>query len=243
MTHRRVPRWSRFALLLAGVYFLVAYLIVPRLWKRHEQRHPDLHDGPTLTRTASGIPGDPLNISLVGSEEEVIRALIAAGWYPANPLTFRSSVRIAVDTVFRRPDDEAPVSNLYLFGRREDLAFEKPVGDSPRERHHVRFWRTKELDEGRVVWIGSAAYDTGVEFSRTTGEITHHISPNVDAERDLLFADLTHTGRVSLRWVDGFHKELQGWNGGGDMWRTDGRLAVVALKPLAILGLNPAPEK
>jgi hypothetical protein len=41
--------------------------------------------------------------------------------------------------VFKRPDDEAPVSTLYLFGRKEDLAFEKPVGGSPKERHHVRF--------------------------------------------------------------------------------------------------------
>ena len=88
MTHRRVPRWPRFALSLAAAYFLVAYLIAPRLWKRHERKHPDLGDGPKLTPTASGIPGDPLNISLVGSEEEVIRALTAVGWYPANPLTF-----------------------------------------------------------------------------------------------------------------------------------------------------------
>ena len=66
--------------------------------------------------------------------------MTAAGWDPADPLTFRSSVRIVVDTVLRKPDDEAPVSNLYLFGRKEDLAFEKPVGGSPKERHHVRFW-------------------------------------------------------------------------------------------------------
>jgi len=244
MTPHGVPRWLCFALALAIAYFLVAYVIVPQMWKHHERKHPDLRDGPTLTHTASGIPGDPLNISLVGSEEEVIRAMTAASWYPANPLTFRSSVRIAVDTVFKKPDDEAPVSNLYLFGRKEDLAFEKPVGGSPKERHHVRFWRTEKLDEGRVVWIGSAAYDIGVEFSRTTGEITHHISPNVDTERDLFIADLTKAARVSeLRWVDGFHKELQGRNGGGDLWRTDGKLAVVALKPLTIPGWNPTPAE
>ena len=236
--------WLRFVFALAIIYFLGAYLLAPRLWKRHERKHPNLRGGPTLTHTASGIPGDPLNIALVGSEEDVIRAFVAAGWYPANPLTFRSSVRIAVDTVFRRPDDEAPVSSLYLFGRKEDLAFEKPVGHSPKERHHVRFWRTEKLDEGRVVWIGSAAFDIGVELSRTTGQITHHISPDVDAERDLLIADLTKAGRVSeLRWVDGFHKERQGRNGGGDLWRTDGRLALVVLKPLPVSVLKRTPEE
>ena len=236
--------WLRVVLALAIVYFLGAYLLAPRLWKRHERKHPNLRDEPTLTHTASGIPGDPLNIALVGSEEDVIRAFVAAGWYPANPLTFRSSTRIVVDTIFRRPDDEAPVSSLYLFGRKEDLAFEQPVGGSPKERHHVRLWRTEKVDEGRIVWIGSAAYDIGVEFSRTTGQITHHISPNVDAERDLIITDLTHAGRVSeLRWVDGFHKELEGRNGGGDLWRTDGRLAVLVLKPLAVSVLKRTPEE
>jgi hypothetical protein len=226
--------WPLLVLSLALAYFIAAYVVAPLLWKHHEQRHPDLRDGPTLTHTASGIPGDPLNISLVGSEEDAIRALTAAGWSPANPLTFRSSVRIAIDTVFKKPDDEAPVSNLYLFGRKEDLAFEKPVGGSPKERHHVRFWRTEKSDEDRIVWIGSAAFDIGVELSRTTGQITHHISPEVDAERDLLIGDLTKASVISeLRWVDGFHKELQGRNGGGDPWWTDGRLAVAVLRPLA----------
>ena len=65
---------------------------------------------------------------------------------------------------------------------------------------------------------------------RTTGQVTHHISPDVDAERDLIVADLTKANRVqSMHWNDGFQKELQGKNGGGDPWRTDGRLAVVTL--------------
>src|SRR5438445_810114 len=119
---------------------VVAYLILPRLWKRHEMRHAVFDDSPRVTQTASDIPGDPLNIALVGTEEEVIRAMTAARWDPADALTLRSSVRIVVDTVLKKPDDQAPVSNLYLFGRKEDLAFEKPVGGSPKERHHVRFW-------------------------------------------------------------------------------------------------------
>ena len=228
---RGFPTWARIALAIVATYFLASYVILPRLWKHHELRHAVFEDGPRVTHTASDIPGDPLNIALVGTEEEVIRAMTAAGWDPADPLTFRSSVRIVVDTILRKPDDRAPVSNLYLFGRKEDLAFEKPVGGSPKERHHVRFWHMDKTYDDRPAWIGSAAYDIGVELSRTTGQVTHHISPNVDAERDLLVADLTTAIPAQVQWLDGFHKELQGRNGGGDSWRTDGRLAIVVLTP------------
>ncbi|MEI8340987.1 MAG: LssY C-terminal domain-containing protein [Verrucomicrobiota bacterium] len=222
--------WVRTAVAVLGLWALAAYVIVPQFWKRHARRHPDFSDNPRITHTSTGIPGDPLNICITGSEEDLIRSLTAAGWYPADPLTFRSSVRIVADTVFRRPDDQAPVSNLYLFGRREDLAFEKPVGNSPKERHHVRFWLTEKKDDGRQVWIGSAAFDIGVELSRTTAQVTHHISPNIDAERDLLVADLEQAGRVEkTEWIDGFHTELRGRNGGGDPWYTDGKLVVITL--------------
>jgi len=224
--------WALIAFGVLLVYLFVAYLIMPRWDKRKARLSDDIRNGPHLTHTGTGLPGDPLNIALVGSEEDVVRSMTAAGWYPADPLTFRSSVRIAVDTVFKKPDDNAPVSNLFLFGRKEDLAFEKPVGDSPRERHHVRYWRTDKTADGRPVWIGSAAFDIGVELSRTTGQVTHHISPDVDAERDLIQADHTKANRVlATRWITDFHKEPQGRNGGGDPWHTDNRLVVVTLSP------------
>jgi len=224
--------WARVTLGILGAYLVVAYVVMPRFDRRKVRRGPALAGNLHLTHTKTGLPGDPLNIEVIGSEEELILGMNAAGWNPADPLTFHSSVKIAVDTVFKKPDDKAPVSSLFLFGRKEDLAFEKPVGGSPKERHHVRFWRTHETADERPVWIGSAAFDVGVELSRTTGEVTHHISPDVDAERDLLSADLTKATRVAAtRWIDGYHKERQGTNGGGDPWRTDGRLALVTLAP------------
>ena len=199
-----LPTWARIAIATGIAYLLGAYVILPRLWKHHEERLSKFRESPRVTHTASDIPGDPLNIALVGTEEDLIRAMNTARWNPANPLTFRSSVRIVIDTMLRKPDDEAPVSNLYLFGRKEDLAFEKPVGSSPKERHHVRFWRMAKTDDDRPAWIGSAAYDIGVELSRTTGQVTHHISPNLDAERDLLVTDLTKSvsrpGSVARRF-------------------------------------------
>jgi hypothetical protein len=241
-TRGALPTWARIILTLAAAYFVAAYLVLPRLWKHHEQHRADFRDNPRVTHTASDIPGDPLNIGLVGTKEEVIRAMATAGWDPANALTFRSSVRIVVDTVLRKPDDQAPVSNLYLFGRKEDLAFEKPVGGSPKERHHVRFWQMEKTYDDRTAWIGSAAYDIGVELSRTTGQVTHHISPDIDAERDLVVADVSKTSPAQVRWLDGFHKELKGRNGGGDPWQTDGRLAIVVLRARSeIHGTRPNP--
>lgn len=230
--HRKRLYWGKMVLGVLAIYGLVAYIGIPHLQRVKFRGHPDLQAGEHLTHTGTGAPGDPLNIALVGSEADVVRSLLAAGWHPATPLSFESSVRIAVDTVIDRPDPEAPVSSLYLYGRKEDLAFEKPVGHSPKERHHVRLWKSDELKDGRRLWMGSATHDIGVELSRTTGQVTHHIGPDVDAERDLLLADLTAAKRVlDVHWVDGYQTVLRGRNGGGDPWHLDGRLPLITLVP------------
>jgi hypothetical protein len=52
----------------------------------------------------------------------------------------------------------------------------------------------------------------------------------VDAERDKLMNDLSQTVLLKVRhWVDGFQEKLEGRNGGGDPYHTDGRLAVAVL--------------
>jgi len=224
---QRRRRWLRAAFWILAAWAVTAYVLAPRLWKAYFRHHSNLAEVDRVTQTSDGHPGDPLNIALVGTEEQVIRAMTAADWFPADPITFRTSVRIAVDSVFRRPDDDAPVSNLFLFGRKQDLAFEQPVGNSPRQRHHVRFWRWDKLEDGRPVWFGSATFDERVGLSHTTGQITHHIGPDVDAERNRIVSELQKAGWMQeVRWIDGFHQKLEGRNGGGDPWRTDGRLAM-----------------
>ncbi len=216
-------------LLLLTTWAIAAYVIIPRLWKRHFRRH--LSDAPRITHTADGHPGDPANLAIEGAESELIQALTSAGWDPADPITLDSSLRIAVDSTFRRPDNDAPVSALFLFGRKQDLAFELPVGNSPCQRHHVRFWKREHLKDQRPVWVGSATFDERVGLSHTTGQITHHIAPNVDAERDLIMSGLEKAGWVTrAEYVAGFHREKQGRNGGGDPWQTDGRLGSIVLR-------------
>jgi hypothetical protein len=223
--------------LCAGIlltYLAAAYLIVPAGWKRYVRHHPKMEDVPGITYTGSRIPGDPVNVSLIGTKVEVIRALLAAKWYPADPLSLRSCLEIAEATVLKRSYDDAPVSSLYLWGRKEDPAFEQLVDRNPRKRHHVRFWRAPKDDpDGRPVWVGAAIYDDRVGISHRTGQITHHTGPDIDAERDLLFRDLQGTGDVAeVYTVPDFHTIHQGRNGGGDPWHTDGSLYVAVLKPL-----------
>ncbi|HEX7915296.1 LssY C-terminal domain-containing protein [Rudaea sp.] len=194
-------------------------------------RYPALAAAGTRSSTPKGVPGDPLNLAFVGGEDDLLRLMAKAGWFPADPITLRSSLRIAMDSIVRRPYVAAPVSSLYVGGRKQDLAFEQPAANNPSKRHHVRFWRIAA--SGPAQWMAAATYDTSIGLSRSNGHVTdhvtHHISADVDAERDKLLADLQRAGGVSIAWIDSFQPVREGRNGGGDPFHTDGRLALVVI--------------
>jgi hypothetical protein len=223
----------RWWVVLAGVliaYLLLAYIVLPALWSHHEHE-PGLASLPMVTRTADGIPGDALNVGLVGSKDDVLSAMHAAGWYPADPITLRSSIEIVGSVMLDRPYHDAPVSPLYYEGKKEQLAFEKPEGKSADRRHHVRFWQVLDKGtDGRPVWLGSITFDRGVGLSHDTGQVTHHIAPDIDAERDLLIRDLSEAGMVqNVFQISGTGPTLFGRNGEGDPYYTDGEIDVATL--------------
>jgi hypothetical protein len=215
---------------LLALYLGVAYLVLPLLWSHYEHQR-GLAGQPMVTRTGDDLPGDPLNIGMVGTTEDLVRAMHAAGWHPADPVTLRTSIGIIGSVVLGRPYLDAPVSPLFLDGRREDLAFEKAEGRSADRRHHVRLWRVLEKgEEGRPVWLGAATFDRGVGVSRYTGQVTHHIAPDIDAERDLLAGELETAKMVTETYeVSGIGPTLLGRNGGGDPYYTDGEIRVLVL--------------
>ena len=226
----RLERALLLALAIVIAYTLLAYLALPALWTHYEHQK-GLANLPMVTRTAQGIPGDPINVGLIGDNRDILCAMQAAGWYPADPVTLRSSIEIAGSVLLDRPYRDAPVSPLFYRDRREDLAFEKPDGNSADHRHHVRFW--KVLDEGeekRPVWLGAVTFDRSVGVSRYTGAITHHIGADIDAERKLLAADLEAASLVDAKYqVTGIGPTVSGRNGGGDPYYTDGEVWILRL--------------
>jgi hypothetical protein len=212
-------------LILLG-WLLLAYFLLPEVWKFYAHRHPSLEDVPVVTLTGDGMSADPINVALIGTKAEIMKIMLAAKWYPADKLTLRSSLEIAEASVLKREYDDAPVSSEFLFGRKQDLAFEQAVGNNPRQRHHVRFWESDKRDfDGRPVWLGAAIFDKRVGLSRTTGQITHLTAPDIDTERDKLMGDLKETGDLAeFIIVPGFHKIREGRNGQGNPWHTDGDL-------------------
>ena len=212
------------------LYGVSAYVLLPVAW-RHYERQPGLAERPMVTRTSADIPGDPLNIGLVGEQGDIAAAMQAIGWVPADPLTTRSSLGIVRSVLVDRPDPRAPVRALFYDGRKQDLAFERATGASARRRHHVRLWMVLDVgSEGRPVWLGSATYDRGVGLSADTGQVTHDIAPDIDAERDLLAQQILSANRATSAYqVSGVGPTLAGRNGEGDRYFTDGEVEVLVL--------------
>jgi hypothetical protein len=228
----RIHRALTIVLAVTAVYLSTAYVALPMLWSHYEHQ-PGLAEKPMVTRTSFGIPGDPINIGLVGSEADVVEAFARANWHPADPVTLKTSIGIAGSVILNRPYPTAPVSPLYYDGRKQDLAFESPVGNSANRRHHVRLWKVLASGvEGRAVWLGSATFDTGSGCSRYTGQITHHIAADIDEERDQVMTDLIAAHMVIQRYsVSGIGPTINGRNGGGDRYYTDGEVDIAVLSP------------
>lgn len=174
-----------------------------------------------------GRPGDPLNLVVEGSRDQIIRTFEQAGWTRPDRLSLWSALKMIYCTLFRKPYPDAPVSSLYLGSDKhpEDLAFEHTSGTT-KVRDHVRFWDTGRKDaNGQDIWVGAASKDIGIERNKLDLGPTHRISPDVDSERDLVDQVMISAGAVSLgTWQRGAWSAI---NGEGDPYRTDGEVDVL----------------
>src|SRR4249919_750887 len=110
---RRLP-W----ILAVGItYGIAAYIVLPRairLGLKILQRKRV----PSYTITGDGLPGDPVNVALVGTRQQLRTAFALVGWSEADRLGLASSWGMTRAFVINSPYPTAPFSTLYLFALR-----------------------------------------------------------------------------------------------------------------------------
>ena len=182
--------------------------------------------------------GDPLNIAVIGHPDDVYYAFMRTGWDETETIHRTSLWKTALSFVSGGEYRYSPISSLYVFGRRQDVAFQK-ARDNIHERNHLRLWMTDTRWEGLPVWIGQISRDIGVRFTRRT-ITTHKIDPDVDETREFLLEDLAYAQALAkFAYVEGAgaaSMDAPRSNLTGDPYFTDGYRVVlwVASKPVAI---------
>lgn len=220
-----------------GIVFAVA--TAPLLLHPHEhpaqrstQRLASLDAGqlarlPLYSETLTGEHMEPANFIYVGTEEQVVAAFEGAGWDRADRSTFGNTLRAFAVGLQGGQYSSAPVTPAFMAGEPETVAFQKATAsNSLRQRHHTRIWQTDyTAPDGRPVWEATASFDDGIEFAGAAKVPTHHIDPNIDAERAFIIGTLGYPEDL----VQLTHPQM-GRNGSGDEFFTDGKAQLVVLR-------------
>jgi hypothetical protein len=176
-------------------------------------------------------PGDPLNLVVIGERWLALLPFIRRGWHVTETVSGGSVWRTVISSLFKARYRTSPISPLYLFGRRQDIALQK-ARESVDERNHLRVWLTPWRYNGMEVWVGQISRDIGVRWSSKTF-VTHKIDPHVDAARDYLLTDLFFSGRLAayghLAGVGAATRTTPRFNYTGDPYHTDGRRVVLVV--------------
>jgi len=195
-----------------------------------------LEELPCCTTNAdANADGDPLNVVLVGSATEALNTLSRSGWSFTHRIDLRTIRRELGAAISGDAYPVAPVSNLYLFGRRQDIALQR-ARRSLAQRNHMRLWLAPFRFEGRPVWVGQVSRDIGIKLTPKSPTLTTHIiDPEVDTTREYLFHSLIAEGFVDrFGFVKGSAVAPRGqprYNLTGDPYISDGMRLVVILAP------------
>jgi hypothetical protein len=177
--------------------------------------------------------GDPLNLVIIGSEETVWPAFLRMGWDPTAALTAGSAVKTGVFGVFGGAWRHAPISDLYVWGRPQDIALQK-VRSNIHYRNHLRLWKAPVTYKGLPVAIGQISRDIGTRITTKSPTLTtHRIDPDVDETRASLLQDFLWGQSLAVfGWAGGVGEipidEPRG-NLTGDPFFTDGKRAVMLI--------------
>ena len=199
-----------------------------------DQLRQQLQQLPCCTSDANGEgQGDPLNVVLIGTGENMISALTASGWNFTEAITIDSIRRMIGAAIEANAFPTAPISSLYVFGRKQDLALQRGRSTIA-QRNHMRLWLAPFRCEGSPVWVGQVSRDIGVKLTtRSPSLTTHVIDPVVDEAREYLFHSLLHHDAVAqfafVKGVGKANEDTPRFNLTDDPYITDGMRMVLWL--------------
>jgi len=188
---------------------------------------------PTRISDSLGNVGDRVNFLIVGSEARVHRVLDSAGWIQPDKSIKNAFLRGALETFSKEAYVTMPISDLMLFGRKQDFGYAQadPIKVIA-ARHHFRLWRAPFDVEGQPLWAGAGTHDVGLEKDQRNGKLTHKIDPAVDGERDYIGQSLQQTGLVAkLDYMTPSQPVTEAHTATGGGFHSDGRTLVVYLQP------------
>ena len=188
-----------------------------------------------LPRTVFGedgvSPADPLNLVMVGRFRDILPAYIMRGWKPAESAHFGALWKMVKSFFFNSHYLYSPVSPLYLFDHKQDIALQK-ARETIDERNHLRLWIAPAKFQELPIVVGQISRDVGVRFTgRLSPPTTHVIDPEVDEARWYLEQDLVLSQRIEYLGLSqgvGYAPASQPrHNLMGDPYYTDGLRLVV----------------
>jgi hypothetical protein len=194
---------------------------------------------PCCTTNADGTgQGDPLNIVIVGDGEDVLAAMTASGWTFTEAITVDSVRRMIGAAIADKEMLQAPVSALYAFGRKQDIALQRGRLHIA-QRNHIRFWLAPFRCEGLPVWVGQVSRDIGVKATSKSPTLTTHIiDPNVDESRQFVMQSLLYQEAVKwfaiVRGVGAAPRDQPRHNLTDDPYFTDGMRIVIGISDTPI---------
>ncbi|MGB7554496.1 MAG: LssY C-terminal domain-containing protein [Candidatus Korobacteraceae bacterium] len=179
-----------------------------------------------------GNPGDLVNFVIVGSQEQVTKALKDAAWLPADKTNTDAVVSALLATLQKNSYMTVPMSILYLFGRPQDFGYERtePVMVVS-QRNHFRIWKAPISTPQQTIWAGAGTHDIGIERDqRSANAITHKIDQDVDNERDFIGATLQQAGWVqAMDYMTRANPIKETKTATGGSIKSDGRVLVIVL--------------
>jgi hypothetical protein len=180
----------------------------------------------------NGKPGDMVNVLIVGTQDQMVKAFTTAEWVQVDKTVQNTVLNAVMESVEKKDYLTMPMSTLFLFNRPQDYGFAhaEPVKVAM-SRNHLRVWKSPYEIDGRPLWCVAATHDIGFERDQRNNGLTHKIDPAIDGEREYVNGTLSGTGLVIQRdHVTPADPLTTAKTATGGEFHSDGRIVVLVLR-------------